>query len=292
MDKYGARSLDATGLADGDYQLHVVGGKAVMWVPAGTGGVPDGGTTDQVLGKLSDADGDYDWIDAAGASGILLLDYTTTPAADVPGGTPVGTVIFMKAPAPTVYDFTAGSLPAGWTSHGTPSNAFDGAGMTATLDAGDGYHINTVPAVADFSVEMGIVTLGSTGTMMGPTITTTAGIGQGAAWYNSPAGLLGIGISTWAYASSFVNNGGTHSNPSRIRIRKVGTLYFAGYSFDGGANWTEASSITASITPATVGLNSAFGSSTIKISDVIVRPGASAGKALGWWDGSAIQALN
>ncbi len=33
------------------------------------GGAPNGGTTGQVLGKISDADGDYDWIDQSGGGG-------------------------------------------------------------------------------------------------------------------------------------------------------------------------------------------------------------------------------
>lgn len=222
-----------------------------------------------------------------GSGGVLLLNN----GAAVPGGTAAGTIIFEKAPAPTVYDFKLGALPAGWAGHNTPANAFDGAGMTATLDAADGYHIATVPA-GDFSVEMAIVTLTSAGTMMGPAITNGAGTGQGAAWYNAPAGCLGIGISAWSYASAFVNNGGTFANPSRLRVRKSGTLYFAGYSFDGGATWTESLSQSNAFTPTTIALNSAFGSNTVKISEVVVRLGASSGKALGWWDGAAIQPLN
>jgi len=38
-------------------------------IGGGGGSVPDGGTTGQVLGKLSDTDGDADWIDQSGGTG-------------------------------------------------------------------------------------------------------------------------------------------------------------------------------------------------------------------------------
>jgi len=51
----------------------VLGGIEVMLESAGSG-VPDGGTTGQVLGKLSEADGDADWITASSGAGLLEHD--------------------------------------------------------------------------------------------------------------------------------------------------------------------------------------------------------------------------
>ena len=59
------------GVPDGGTTGQVLGklsdeDKDADWIDqtgGGGGGVPDGGTTGQVLGKLSDTDGDADWVD-------------------------------------------------------------------------------------------------------------------------------------------------------------------------------------------------------------------------------------
>lgn len=260
-----------------------------LWVP---GNVVREITSDDDSVTITDLGGgvfDLATVSTGGGTGpVLLLDYGDS----VPGGTPADTVVFEKAAAPTVYDFTAGALPAGWSKHGSPTETFDGTGMTSTFTAGQGYHCTALPTGSEFTVEMEIISLTSQATMFGPNITDGSGTGAQVNWYNAPAGVLNINISSYSYASVFTNNLGTFSAPNRIRIHKVGSLYYGSYSFDGGVTWSaESLTVTSGITPARIGIGSAFGSSSIKVSKVIVRT-SSSGKAKGYWDGSALQPLN
>lgn len=68
---YHPRALQGDPANDG-YVLRTVGG-VPMWLP---GAVPAGGTTDQVLSKVSDDDYDVTWTDAGGSgSSVGATEY-------------------------------------------------------------------------------------------------------------------------------------------------------------------------------------------------------------------------
>lgn len=105
------------------------------WVPftggGGGEGLPAGGTTGQVLGKLSNADGDADWIDqtgdGGGGGGASKAKYTRlTLAANVP--VPTGS---WKLIPWVLKDDTAGAFDAA-----TPTDVTVPAGMTVARITG------------------------------------------------------------------------------------------------------------------------------------------------------------
>lgn len=66
-------------IVDGDTVVVVGTDVGTPGVPGSGGSVPDGGTTGQVLGKLSSIDGDADWIDQSASSGFTFTQ--DVPAA-------------------------------------------------------------------------------------------------------------------------------------------------------------------------------------------------------------------
>jgi hypothetical protein len=90
--------LDDTGatVSDGTYVLQVVGGvvTGLTLVSASPGALPAGGATGETLAKVSATD--YDAAFIAKSVPTILLNSGDT-AADVPAGTPYGTIIRFKA---------------------------------------------------------------------------------------------------------------------------------------------------------------------------------------------------
>jgi len=90
--------LDDTGttVPDGTYVLQVVDGvvTGLVLTSAGSGSLPAGGATAETLAKLSGTDFDAAFIEKSVPT--LLLEAGDT-VADVPAGTPYGTIIRFKA---------------------------------------------------------------------------------------------------------------------------------------------------------------------------------------------------
>jgi hypothetical protein len=90
--------LDSTGatVADGTYVLQVVDGvvTGLTLTSAGSAALPPGGATAETLAKVSAADYDAEFIEKSVPT--LLLESGDT-VADVPAGTPYGTIIRFKA---------------------------------------------------------------------------------------------------------------------------------------------------------------------------------------------------
>lgn len=73
--------------------------------PPSEGGVPDGGTTDQVLTKLSGTDGDADWRDpaAGGSDGTFVVPFTFADSAALAAGIEVCDMEEGDYAIPTIY---------------------------------------------------------------------------------------------------------------------------------------------------------------------------------------------
>jgi hypothetical protein len=255
-------------------------------------GVPAGGTTGQALVKNSNTDFDTEWSDVAAGGGTetLLLEN----GASVPGGTASGTIVYEKAITPVTYDFTLGSLPAGWAERGTNSESFSGSGMAITsLAANNGYYIDPSSPPTQFAVDLYILTQSSvTSIMFGPQIATSGGAGAQANWYNSPNAVMVGTLSAWAYGGNFQQTGtGPPSYPTVLRLRRDATNYYASYSADGGVTWSSESAAQVGTAGTRIGFGSSFGTPTVTVQKVIYRPGFTGrtGAAKGWWDGSALQ---
>lgn len=230
---------------------------------------------------------------AGGGAPMILLE----AGGSVPNGTPPGALIFEKAPAPTVWDFRLGSLPSGWAKQGAPTETFSGAGMVTTCPAAAGYHIAGLTLSAEYSVEV-VITAQSTvsSVMFGPRLLTAAGAGLAASWYHSPSAVLLEGVGGHTYNGSFQQVGvGPPVYPTRLRVRKSGTSFFASYSSDSGATWSaDSPALISAAVIDRIGFGSILGAVTATIQQVIYRPGTvstNTGRAKGWWDGTTLQPL-
>lgn len=235
-----------------------------------------------------------------GSASLVVLDATTTPDADVPGGTPVDAVIFMKsnAPAPTSWDFTGlSSLPTGWSTRGTVATTFASDGMQGVYDSGEShyYPLGGVAAGGTFEAHM---LSGPSAAMCGPQIFNSGpAIGAATGWYTGPNGALILTLgSSHSYDSfAFANSGGAAGTyPIWFRVRFDPTFgtgaAFGSYSTD-GSTWSVEAQIARAIGGVNeVALGAAIGSaSTAKWVSAVWRPyGSIRGGLLGWWDGSAI----
>lgn len=94
------------GLTDGKYKLKIGDGVThyndLAYLASGS--VPTGGTTGQVLTKLSSTDGDADWQTPSGGGGSLSLSSLYQSAADG--------AWFSVADASTLFQDSAGTIPA------------------------------------------------------------------------------------------------------------------------------------------------------------------------------------
>lgn len=223
---------------------------------------------------------------------VVLLETTDTVP---PAGTAAGALLFRKGPTTTVWDFKAGALPAGWSKKGTPTETFSGSGMLATMSAGQGYVGPTLALPsADYRIDFYYSTYGTSSSMLGPAFVDSASNGVSAGWYTSPSGLLTLVLSGGSYGSSFTNGGGTLTTPQAIRIIKTGTTYTTQISNNDGASWSSATGALAVATAIDrVGFFNAINSSTVTVTKVVLGPipSSTTGRAIGWWDGSAIQDL-
>ena len=223
---------------------------------------------------------------SGGSGGTLLVDYTSgTPT--IPSGTAANTIIFMKPPPVSTWNFAgASALPSGWTRRGITSETFSANGMTATLATGQGW-LYPMPS-PDGTLEVGIYTGTYVGTMQGGLLADASGNGVGSVYYNAPAGQLAILMSGWNYGSSYIlAESATPTYPVRMRVRKNGTSYFVSISHDGGTTWSGETAYTAwGGTPTQIFIGSAYQSGSMTVAYAKWTP-VGGGGAKGYWDGSA-----
>lgn len=220
-----------------------------------------------------------------------LLAHGSSPASGDPEG-----IVFWKAPSTTTWDFTAGSLPSGFSAQGTPTSvSFDGTGMTATYDAADAHKAALpITGLSTFIVEAKFVSGSASSTMLGTLATDSSGNGVGSVYYSSPSGLLAARASAWAYGSSFetVSTATTYPAWMRLRMAMAGTAhnYYASRSLDGVTYSAETAVAvtgpTSTVAPTTVAVGSILGTVTAKVEWVKFSGGV--GGLQGWWDGSTI----
>lgn len=221
----------------------------------------------------------------------FLLDHGTTPSSSVPEGS----IIYWKAPATTTWSFTGGSLPSGWTARSTPTSvSFDGTGMTATYDAGDGYQVAMpVATPSECVLEAKFVSGGSTSIMLGAILADSGGGGVGSVYYSSPSGVLAARASGWTYGSSFesVTVATTYPAWMRVRMTLSGATYNykASRSLDGATFSSETANVTgptSTSAPTVCSIGSLLGTVTAKVEWVKFSGGT--GGLRGWWDGSSV----
>lgn len=222
----------------------------------------------------------------APVAGILLLD----SGASVPSDTPLNTVIFEK-PLEVVYDFRAGSLPAGWSKIGsTPNGTFSGAGLAVTLAAGQGYIGPTLPNISSLVLEVLFSTYGDK-VVTGPGFVDEAGNGVNTGLYNNPNGQLLLNTSAYLYSNGYLNNGGlTPQNNMAYRLIKKGGSYTTQASLDGGVSWGAESAVLTNVTSVTrPAVFDSLGTAAFTIAQAVLKTTSAGPK--GYWDGTQIKSL-
>lgn len=229
--------------------------------------------------------------------GVTLID----TGGQVPAGTPSGFIVFEKLQVAN-WDFTQGSLPAGWSRVGGVTETFDENGMSANMNNGKGYQFNwpaDLPDGCSFEIEVVAESALNASNMSGPFIMTSSYTGVGGTWYAAPQACLAVVSVNGVYNGAFKQtNAVVPFVPVRLRIRRVTTTsWWGGYSVDGGATWVETTEpvITGLATPP----NKLFigevlgGAHVTKIKSAKYMPAqsSSSGRARGWWDGTSIQPL-
>lgn len=172
--------------------------------------------------------------------------------------------------------FVTGAPGAGWTRVGVTAGAESSVadGMQTTVTGGQAY-LRPLPAglaAADsFEVELQ-VDLATAASMTGPVIVEAGAFsGVGATQYSSPSGILVTNIAAGAYSGSF-QAAGAAMDPVRLRLRKVGNLYTASQSSDGGVTWVTTATLDGSFfTPGRVGFGSWLTGQQIVVTDFLVR---------------------
>lgn len=300
--------VDTSTTAPADGQVLAFDATSGLWLPADATGGGGGAST---LDQLTDVDTSttpptagqvllYDATAAlwkpgtvsggsGGGGGALLIDN----AASVPAGTAAGTVIFEKSPPGTVYSFEGlAALPAGWSRRGVASETFDPAGMGFAVTAGEGYELAVADLATQFTLELGLLTADNNGKAQGIIVTAAAtGDGVSAGWYNNPNGALMMNVnSSYQYGGSFQTASGVKTDPSRLRLRRDGSSWYASYSLDGQTWSGESPGLGVVFTPGRIGFGSVLGGSgSMKVSYLkYTAGGGRPGGLRGWWDGSKI----
>lgn len=223
---------------------------------------------------------------ALGGNGVLLLNHGAT----VSPSTPVGTVIFEKAPPITTWDFKSMTgLPAEWTRRGVAGESFGPSGMTVTYAAGQGHQV-AVPSSPQGTMIVQLAS-GPIDAMIGPIMHNGASAGVGASWYQNPLGYLGLGAtSDWVYqAGVYVNVGGTPSFPTKLRLRFSGGQVLMSYMDPAGAGgWSNEGHLAFAGPVTLLSIGSLFGSGTVTVESVSWQAQSGSGGLRGWWDGSGI----
>lgn len=163
--------------------------------------------------------------------------------------------------------FTGASLDAKWTRRGYATEQYQ-RGINSTYlritpngrATGDGYY-QTCPS-GDWTFAMGFITRNISASSFGIACVDTVGTGVSTSWTGGGiSSVLLMGTTTYStYDGTFVqtnNNIGTAQQAERkqwIYVRKSGTNYFVGHSFDGEIWSEESAALSKSFTVDRIGM--------------------------------------
>lgn len=186
--------------------------------------------------------------------------------------TPVGTgrPIAFRSTFPDATTFKQN-----WTRTGTLTSEVIGGKVSVSFAQRGGYYIPLADlglASSAWEIEVQMTSLATNGSMLGPWAVDNNGNGAAASWYNNGVDFYGWLVAGWAYSNTAVGGGsvGAYSQPSRLRLRKNGTSYYARVSRDAGATWGPEITWTNATVVTRIGFGNIYTASAAEIAAVTV----------------------